>query len=112
MRKSTEGGCERSTSRSSYRIVKSFLERYSKLRTLVIRTWSPSMATRGITATSRRQLRSWVGRRERNQSRTMKANPAYTKYRRGLRATQKIQTLNSIRTNDSTSLIQNHGSLE
>src|SRR6516165_2590689 len=53
--------CDSDSSRSSYLTVKSFRVRYSKLRTPVMRTRSPSTSARGITATSGRHGRSCEG---------------------------------------------------
>ena len=69
-KKSTLVRCDSWTSRSSQRAVKSVKLRYSKFRTPVIRTRSPLIVARGMTATSGRHCRSCEGEMESHQATT------------------------------------------
>src|SRR5262245_52586726 len=111
-KKSTDVRCESDTSRSWYRAVKSSLLRYSKSRTPVIRTRSPSIVARGITATSGRHGRWCEGRMEIHQTSTHRNTPAKTRYADSLRARHKAQIPNAKKANASANRSQAHGRLE
>src|SRR4029453_18753752 len=106
------GGGETQAPRASERTVKSSRLRYSKLRTPVMRTRSPSMNARGITATSGRQGRSCEGLMLLNQTTPPKKSAANTAIFRGVRENHKAQAPNVRKTSANTRRSQPQGRLE
>ena len=77
-----------------------------------MRTRSPSMNARGITATSGRQGRSWEGLMVLNQTTTPRKSAANTAIVRGVRAYQRAQMPKIRKASASTRRAQPQGRLE